>query len=206
MRALHRRRSGSAQGVKALTDIILEKHVLRKAIRRELRTLDDGFRKIASAAACERLISLKEFRSARTVLAYMAMKTECDPREAVRYALDSGKRVAFPLCAADSRLELYIPEDENAFVSGSFGILEPDPKRSTLIEFDELDFIIVPAISFGRSDRRRLGQGGGYYDRLLSSGHAYRCGFCFSLQLRDAVPCEEHDCSVDCIVTESELI
>ena len=182
-----------------MTDIVSEKHVLRKAVRRELRTLDDGFRKIASAAACERLISLKEFRSARTVLAYMAMKTECDPREAVRYALDNGKRVAFPLCAADSRLELYIPEDENAFVSGSYGILEPDPKRSTLIEFDELDFIIVPAISFGRSDRRRLGQGGGYYDRLLNGAAAFKLGLALKEQITERVPREAWDAKMDAV-------
>ena len=182
-----------------------EKAALRREIKQRIGALSKEDIKSQSISACKLAAGLIAFKNARTILSYRALPGECDPAELVKAAASMGKNVAYPVCSGDGGLELYIPYDESCFVKGAYGRAEPDRERSGRMMIDQIDLIIVPGLAFGR-DLYRLGRGGGYYDRLLSSGHAYRCGFCFSLQLRDAVPCEEHDCSVDCIVTESELI
>ena len=64
--------------------------------------------------------------------------------------------------------------------------------------------MLVPGVAFDL-DGRRLGYGGGYYDRLLPllSPRAARVAGAFELQIVDRVPAAPHDVAVDAIVTES---
>lgn len=82
--------------------------------------------------------------------------------------------------------------------AGSFHILEPqgEPFR----EYEKIDVAIVPGIAFTK-DGRRLGRGGGYYDRLLPLlGCAYKIGICFPFQLLDDIPTDSHDVIMDEVV------
>jgi 5-formyltetrahydrofolate cyclo-ligase len=55
---------------------------------------------------------------------------------------------------------------------------------------------------------RRLGYGGGYYDRLLAllDPGAQRIAGAFDLQVAEQVPAAPHDLVVDAIVTETRMI
>ena len=66
--------------------------------------------------------------------------------------------------------------------------------------------MLVPGLMFDPWGKR-LGRGGGYYDRLLGrlSG-ATLIGVCFDATLREEVPAEAHDRKVDMVVTESRTI
>ena len=68
----------------------------------------------------------------------------------------------------------------------------------------EITLILVPGLAFTR-DGRRLGRGGGYYDRLLAlhRPHAIALGICFDLQLIPDLPTEPHDQPVDAVLTEN---
>ena len=70
------------------------------------------------------------------------------------------------------------------------------------MEPEKGDLLIVPALCFDRQGYR-LGQGGGYYDRYLEKyDGVFTAGLCRAALLMDAVPREEHDRRVDCVVTE----
>lgn len=64
------------------------------------------------------------------------------------------------------------------------------------------DLIIVPMIGF--DDRlHRLGYGGGFYDRFLSSQtRAFKLGVCFEQGHIALIPKESHDVPLDMIVTD----
>lgn len=65
------------------------------------------------------------------------------------------------------------------------------------------DVIVVPGLAF-TADGRRLGQGGGWYDRFLP-GRRSDCitiGVCFSPQLVDDLPTDDHDVVLDAVVTD----
>ena len=66
------------------------------------------------------------------------------------------------------------------------------------------DVVIVPGLAFTAAGDR-LGQGGGWYDRFLSTVRAdcTTIGVGFDLQLVDALPVEPHDVPLDHVVTES---
>lgn len=65
------------------------------------------------------------------------------------------------------------------------------------------DVIIVPGTAF-TTDGRRLGQGGGWYDRFLTGRRvdAITIGIGFAPQVVEFVPVERHDVVLDCVVTE----
>ena len=158
----------------------------------------------SSALCAKRLINLPQFKEANTILAYKAMRRECDPDLIVHEAKGLGIAVAFPLCIEGNRIKICVPYDESAFVTGAYGITEPDPDKSAILHPNDLDLIIVPGLGFDR-ECRRLGRGAGYYDRLLSESRAYKAGFCFDEQIFERICTEEHDVTLDCVVTPSAV-
>ena len=90
--------------------------------------------------------------------------------------------------------------------TGYRDIPEPLP-ACPRISRDAIDFVLVPGVAFDRRGRR-LGYGGGYYDRLLPllSPRAARVVGAFDLQLVDQVPAAAHDIAVEAIVTESRTL
>jgi 5-formyltetrahydrofolate cyclo-ligase len=66
-----------------------------------------------------------------------------------------------------------------------------------------LDVVVVPGLAF-TADGRRLGQGGGHYDRFLVRLRAdcVTVGAAFAEQLVDDLPTEDHDVRLDLVVTD----
>lgn len=186
-------------------DITEQKALLRSEIRTLRRSVSDGERKNASLAVAEKLLSLKGILDAEYVLAYMPMKYELDILPTVKELSALGKKVVFPLCIENGGLKLYIPSKGNGFTVGAYGILEPDVRTAEEVPYERIDAVILPAIGFDRS-LSRLGQGGGYYDRLLSKVGCFTVAVGFDCQLVDRVPTEPTDRRVDAIVTPKELI
>ncbi len=188
-----------------LLEIAERKAALRKELRAKRRSLNADEVREASVAVAEKIAELSEFKAAELILSYMPAKNELDVSYVNKAALEAGKRLAFPLCVENGGLKLLVPEDETAFTVGAYGILEPDVSRSAEVTGDMLDLIIVPAVAFTR-DLKRLGQGGGYYDRLLEKTDAVTVGVGYDFQLLDELPCEPHDRSLDFAVTPSIVI
>ena len=67
-----------------------------------------------------------------------------------------------------------------------------------------LDVVVVPGLAF-TADGRRLGQGGGHYDRFLPRLRAgcVTIGAAFAEQLVDDLPTEPHDVRLDLVVTDA---
>lgn len=85
-----------------------------------------------------------------------------------------------------------------------FGLLEPDPEIHPEVMPEQIDAILVPASGLTR-DGRRIGKGGGYYDRYLPRlrTKALKIGVVYETQIRKSLPTDTHDCKVGWIVTEA---
>lgn len=80
----------------------------------------------------------------------------------------------------------------------------PEPPRDApAVALEAIDLIAVPGLGFD-AEGRRLGQGGGYYDRLLADPRrrAVTVGVGFACQIIDRVPVDGHDVALDVVVTE----
>ena len=154
-------------------------------------------RKEASASICNRISSLHEWISAKTVLLYAPLPDEPD----ILSLIDGSKTICFPRYNADRTYEAAALNHLNDLALGKFGILEP-PNRCNKVRPTEINLTIVPGVAFDK-DMNRLGRGGGFYDRWLKEFSGEKLGVGFDYQLIDSVPNDAHDVRMDMVITPS---
>ena len=118
---------------------------------------------------------------------------------------EQGKELIYPLCVSDTEMIAVLPgKGEDAWKSGYYGILEPDEQKGKVIPPEEIDLVVCPCSSFD-SECRRMGMGGGFYDRYLPGCvNAYFTAVAFEVQKSLEIPADPHDIPVDCVITEKE--
>ena len=181
----------------------LEKQNLRREALARRDALGERERDAKSLRLCRALDTLGELRGARLVLCYCPHGSECDLSLLYASLRERGVTLAFPAAGADGTMEAYVPGA--ALIRGRFGIPEPDPARSRLVDPAELDAVLVPCAGFDGA-LHRLGHGGGYYDRYLPRcERALRVCAAFACQERPSVVRGTHDLRMQRIVTESDV-
>lgn len=195
--------------------IQVAKQSLRQRIiaAREQLTVADRTR--LSHAISVRIANLNAYRTANTVLAYMNFGAEVSTEKWVQQALRDGKCVLMPkVNCATKELDVYrVTNLQHDLAPGKWNILEPLVERCDKINsLQDVDFILLPGIAFGR-DGARLGYGGGFYDKLLARIKNVNPSYCpalvagaFAIQLVEGIPQETTDHKVEWVVTETETI
>ena len=100
-------------------------------------------------------------------------------------------------------MELRQVTDLKELSPGAYGILEP-PAGSPSLSPDQADLAVIPCLTCSR-EGRRLGRGGGYYDRFLSRYRGAAVLVCREKLLRQEIPFGLHDYPVPWVVTEAGL-
>ncbi len=162
--------------------------------------LTEAARQAKSEAIVHHILSSDAFREADVVMLYRGVRGEV--RLDRLPDLAPGKTYAYPLCLRGREMLALVPESEEAWRPGPFGIPEPDPGRARQIAPEEIDLVICPCTALD-GEYRRLGMGGGYYDRFLPScTRAYIAAAAFACQLAEELPEESFDVRMDAAVTE----
>jgi 5-formyltetrahydrofolate cyclo-ligase len=184
------------------------KQALRAKVIAARDALPQPVRSEMSQRIAERIAALPSFASARTVLLTLPFRSEWDATLLARIAIEMGKHVAVPRVDTAARvLALHSITDLELHAAPGFrGIPEPLSSQPP-VEPLSLDWALVPGVAFDASGRR-LGYGGGYYDRLLPvlTPGVPRIAGAFEVQIVPAVPAAPHDLAMDCIVTETRVI
>lgn len=95
--------------------------------------------------------------------------------------------------------------------TGRFGIPEPEGASIRAQDVIGLDVMFVPGLAVDEKGNR-LGQGGGFYDRMLSGFPRHEAGgpllviVLFDDEIVADVPVDEHDCRVDVALTPSGVL
>ena len=181
-----------------------EKKELRKRIRALERELSPRYKAQSSAAVASIVCALPDFLDAQTVFCFVGTDREIDTQAILTDVLSRGKRLCLPLCTSKfGIMELRLVSSLDELVSGSFGILEP-ADTCPQITADEVDLAVLPCLTCDRAGHR-LGQGGGYYDRFLSTYRGSAVLVCREKLLREEIPVEPHDYPVPWVVSENGL-
>jgi 5-formyltetrahydrofolate cyclo-ligase len=181
----------------------------KRALRLRILAARDAtppeFRAEASAAIGTAVARRDDFAAAATVLLTLPFGSEWDSLPLLLAALKRGQIVALPRVDTATRaLELcWLTEPSRDVLPGYRGIPEPRP-HCALIAPDAIDWVLVPGVAFDLAGRR-LGYGGGYYDRLLPQlrSGVPRIAAAYEMQRVDRVPAAPHDVLVQALVTES---
>lgn len=163
--------------------IDVRKRALRAEMRRVRRqiTADPADRLARSDRIWARIVVLLDGRRPRRIMLFEGLATEP--------ATESW----FEWCATND-VAAYVPEVDGPELKVQPGGVDPA----------DLDVVVVPGLAF-TADGRRLGQGGGHYDRLLPRlrPDCLTVGACFAEQLVADLPTEPHDHRVDHVATDA---
>lgn len=170
-----------------------EKQILRAKIREALRHFTQ--RAKASATIAQKLRESASWKAARVIYAFSPLRSEPDWRAEQQ---DEKKIFALPRVSG-REMDFFVSD---VVERGSLGAMEPQGGEHA----PPPDLIVIPGVAFDLR-RRRLGRGGGYYDRWLArKGNVPSIGICFDLQIVPEVACEPHDIRVDRVITEAREI
>ena len=166
------------------------KDEIRRTMRERRRALTPKERTAASESICAKLVTLNLHTP---IAVYLASPQEIDLSPFIRKMLESGGKVVAPRWNGETyELAVLRGLDEAHLRKGPMGILEP--AEAEIVSPKEVEVWLVPGLAFTR-DGKRLGYGGGWYDRLLAEApkDAVKLGIAHAFQVVDDLPRELHD-------------
>lgn len=172
-------------------------------MRAEEKKLGAKYKAESSAAICRHVLAMPEYRDAETVFCFVGRQHEIDTMPLLRQILADGKRLCVPLCVEKGVMELRQISAIEDLIPGSYGIQEP-PANAPAVSVDEVDLSIIPCLTCDHGGRR-LGFGGGYYDRFLGAYRSAAVLVCRERLIREELPVEPHDMPVPWVITERGL-
>lgn len=152
------------------------------------------------AALAEHVLARCPPAPGAVVAGYWPMGTEIDIRLLLNELATRGP-VVLPITPPRGQpltFRRWLPGD--TLTPGPFGTQQPN--GAVMVP----DMLLVPLLAWDQAGRR-LGYGGGYYDRTLASlPHAQTIGCAFAAQEVECVPAGPHDAAMDAIATERGVI
>ncbi|AEI37849.1 MAG: 5-formyltetrahydrofolate cyclo-ligase [Zymomonas mobilis subsp. pomaceae] len=185
---------------------LADKKALRKVFRHRRKALRDNPSWSADGLIFTLMLAehvRTHFGKAQSIAAYLPNDGEVDPLPVFLQAIEAGIKPVLPrIVAKDTPLHFHHWWPGDPLEEGCAGILQPTANAEEIIP----DIILTPLVGFDRS-LRRLGRGGGYYDRSFQAyPDAIRIGIAWSIQEAPSIPVDPWDIPLHAVATEKEWI
>lgn len=167
------------------------------------RSIPEEERIIGSGIIFNKIIALEEYKRCKEIFIYLSFGAEVITEDFINFALNEGKTVALPYITQNKGEMVFIKINSlSGLIENSYGIKEPVYDEKNIVTPTESALFIAPGLAFSK-EGRRLGYGGGYYDRYLSKYKTLcNIGVCFKQQLIKNVPTDIYDIQLDKIITD----
>ena len=188
--------------------MMISRSDLRTSLRERRRALSADQQVSAGEMLCDILSTRAELTDSQHIAIYIANDGEINPEVLRDFLWSSGKQCYLPVIAQGGSKNLlfieYLPD--TPLVLNRFGIPEPSPKTVRPISPENLDVVFVPLTGFDEAGRR-LGMGGGFYDRTFaftrSAEKPILIGLAHECQKVESIPVEHWDIAMAGIATDS---
>jgi 5-formyltetrahydrofolate cyclo-ligase len=183
---------------------------LRKHMRAQRRSLNAADHAIRSARSAKAVAGLPMFRAGKRIALYLPFDRETDTAALICAARRRGVRVFVPVIVdrRHARIRFYPLGAKSR--RGVFGIFVPSVLGRP-VPLRWLNLIVIPLVGVD-AEGRRLGMGGGFYDRALEFRRLRQnwpgprlVGFAFDCQRTGLGFAEPWDVALDSLATESGL-
>lgn len=190
-----------AEVASAKADRAAQKIELRRSLLKARQSMPQEIWQQKSDRLCSHLANSAWFAQPRTILAYFSFRQE--PDLSPLFCLPH--RWGLPRCEGKSLIwHLWQPNSGLLpLQTGTYGIPEPHPD-APILRPDEIDLILIPAVACDVKGYR-LGYGGGFYDRLLSTpawSQIPTIGIVFEFARLPRLPIDPWDRRLQAICTE----
>ena len=176
----------------------MNKKEMRAVIRAKKRAMTESQIVSASARLGQQFRESALYKNARTIYGYLPYNQEVRTVPMLEQAIRDGKRVAVPKCYGEEMRFIYIRDFENEVAPGYANI--PEPIADGPVADDTTALVLMPGLAFDPQGHR-IGYGGGFYDRFLSSEPNHpTLALCYGFQMVDHLETEEFDIPVDMVL------
>ncbi|MDF2789161.1 MAG: hypothetical protein K0S80_2259 [Neobacillus sp.] len=183
-----------------------EKKLIRKEMKESLALLTKPYYEHYSTKIANTLYNDEDWLNAKLIGITISKEPEVDTYQIIRKAWESGKEVVVPKCnPKDKTLTFRKITEFSQLESVFYGLLEPIIEQTMEVYPENIDLLFVPGLAY-TSEGFRLGFGGGYYDRYLTSYYGKTLSLAFHFQVIPQFPIEKHDIPVSKIITNDEVI
>lgn len=145
------------------------------------------------------------------IAAFLAFRGEPDLTHALQSIHRRGHRIYVPVIG-EHEMQFMAWTPDSTFALNRFGIAEP--VEGEICSAQQLDRVLMPLLAFD-ADGRRLGMGGGYYDRCFAFKREMKTsaprmtGIAYSIQQHKesaGLPDDPWDVPLDEVITEQGLV
>lgn len=187
-------------GESAAAKVAMRDQILTSRRRRDLVSLGTSARAMAAVA-----LSAPHVRAAATVAAYVSVGSEPGTGPLLDALLARGTRVLLPILQSDNDLNWGVYD--GSLVPARRGLLEPTGPGLGVEAIASADVVLVPGVAADLGGRR-LGRGGGSYDRALARvvPGTWVAILLFDEEIVTRVPTDPHDRAVDAALTPTRVI
>jgi 5-formyltetrahydrofolate cyclo-ligase len=183
--------------VSDVSDVRLRKAELRAQVLARRSALPADQRSAAATLIRDAVLAEPQVQMAGTIAAYYSIGAEPGTHGLLFALWKRGSYVLLPVLRPDGDLDWASYEGPDSMVPGPRGLLEPGEPPRGVDAVARADAVLVPALAVDGAGRR-LGRGGGSYDRALA-----RVGplvpliaLVYDDELVEHVPTEGHDIPV----------
>jgi 5-formyltetrahydrofolate cyclo-ligase len=186
-----------------------DRNTIRDSMRAKRNFLSDKERNDSALSLLNILRDQAWFLKARSVANYLSCDGEIRLTPAIEYLLGQQQLVTLPVIGSQAgQMQFCKWSAGQPLTKNRFGILEPEPNE--VVPLDAHSLILTPLVAFD-DQGNRIGMGGGYYDRFLStsiplSDRPLVVGVAYAFQQLDRITAEEWDAKMDAVVTDKEVI
>ena len=181
---------------------------LRQQLRQRRRDLPAAVRLAAAEHLADGLLALPFAPTQGHVAGYWAMDGEIALH---RWQMQLPAGLTYCLPVLHEKTLRFAPwRPGQALTTNRFGIPEPDLALDDTLAPEQMALVVAPLVGFD-AQGRRLGMGGGWYDRSFAFRHQrpappWLVGVGFSVQQVDDLPVQPWDVAVDAICTDATTL
>jgi len=188
-------------------ELARQKATLRERVLAARKAMSAEQRAAAGRRLRDAVLGTPELQMAGTVAAYVSIGTEPGTQGLIFALWKRGTYVLLPVLLPGGDLDWASYEGPDSLVPGPRGLLEPGEQRRGVTAITSADLVIAPAVAVDFAGRR-LGRGGGSYDRALArvGPEVLTIALLYDGELVGRVPAGEHDQPVRAVARPTEGI
>jgi len=185
----------------------LSKNKIRQDMRFKRRQLSFIKQQQAAILLRQNLIKNKHVQQAQNIGVYFALNGEISLKPFIAWSFLQHKNIYVPRIQTYPKklLQFVRYKQGDLLLPAKYQILQPKTKFKAQA-ICTLDVILLPLVAFDDSGKR-LGMGGGFYDRLLAQIHPkakpYLIGIAYSFQQVLNLPTDTWDIPLNAVITDA---
>lgn len=183
----------------------MDKKALREILKKKRHALSKLEQSQASAKIFKQILDLKAYQNAKKIGLYFAKGKEIDLNPLWQHATSHQKNCFFPAITPDHRLLFFPATLKSPLIKNRYGIDEPLASPKEAAPLQDFDLIFLPLLAFDKLGRR-LGMGGGYYDKTLAALRGpLLLGLAYNFQYLPQLPSDPWDVCLNAVITPEKL-